>query len=216
MPATPLVGLVAQGDVGFPVAAAVGGTLVITALFLAAAALRPPRASLVAAGCLLGTLGVLAQLALTASEPASQAAFLLGVVGASCWYGTALRLLSDHLAGLGQQWLAVGSLLWLGGTVTVTASVAPARWPLVWSLLLGLGVLAAALLAWLARSARRNAGWVKDGWHRETAVLSGAFLAPAVLGTLAGEEVLFVAYVLVFATSLVCWSLLRLALRQSP
>jgi hypothetical protein len=37
-------------------------------------------------------------------------------------------------------------------------------------------------------------------------------LAPAVLGLLAGEEILFVAYLLAAATSVVCWSLVRLAL----
>jgi hypothetical protein len=210
MPAATTVGVLSQGGVGFPLVAAVGGTLLVTALGLAVRALRPPRAVLLAGGCLLGAVGVLAQLLLTAGDTASRAGFLLGLVGASAWYGAGVRLLADRVTGAGRQWLAVGSLLWVGGTVTVTATAAPADWPLVWSLLLGLGLLALAVLVWLMEPAGLRE------WDREMAVLSGAFLAPSVLGGLAGEEILFVAYVLAFATSLVCWSLVRLALRQSP
>jgi len=210
MPAATTVGVLSQLGVGFPVAAAVGATLLVTALGLAVQALRPPRAALVAGGCLLGTVGVLAQLLLTAGEPASRGGFLLGLVGASAWYGAGVQLLADRLVGLGRQWLTVGSLLWIGGTVTVTATAAPANWPLVWCLLLGLALLAVTVLVWLA-----GPDSVRE-WDRQAGLLSGAFLAPSVLGVLAGEEILFVAYVLAFAMSLVCWSLVGLALRQSP
>jgi len=118
------------------------------------------------------------------------------------------------VTGAGRQWLAVGSLLWVGGTVTVTASAAPTDWPLVWSLLPGLGLLATAAGVRLAD------GEAPGDWSTETTglfvrgagVLGGALLAPAVLGVLAGEAVLFVTYLLVFTVTIVCWSLARLAL----
>jgi drug/metabolite transporter (DMT)-like permease len=193
--------------VGFGVAAIVGGTLLVTALLLAARAVRSPRTPLVAAGSLLGAAGVLAQLSLTAGDPASRVGYLLGLLGAMGWYSTAVRLLSERVTGVGRQWLAVGSLLWVGGTVTVTTTAAPADWPLVWSLFAGVGVVGLALAAWLTDAADRGPPW--DRW---LAVLGGVLLAPAVLGLLAGEEILFVAYLLAAATSVVCWSLVRLAL----
>lgn len=204
------VGVLSQGGVGFPVAAAVGATLLVAALGLAVQALRPPRSVLVAGGCLLGGVGVLAQLGLTAGNPASRAAFLLGVFGASAWYGVGARFLADRVTGLGRQWLAVGSLLWVGGTVTITTTAAQADWPLVWSLSVGLGLLAVALLVWLTARERLKTG------DRQIWPLSGAFVTPAALGLLAGEEILFVSYLLVFAVSVVCWSFVRLALKQSP
>lgn len=207
MPAgTATVGLLSQGGIGFPVAAAVGGALLVTALALAVRALRVPRSPLVAAGCLLGAVGVLAQLALVADDPASQRAYLAGLLGGSCWYGVAVRLLTERLTGAGRQWLAVGSLLWVGGTVSVTATAAPADWPLVWSLVFGLGLAGPLALVWLRRS---------NGVHIRTCgvgVLSGVLVVPAPLGLLVGREELFVVYLLVFAVSVVCWSLVRLAL----
>jgi len=205
MPAgTATVGLLSQGGVGFPVAAAVGVTLLVTALSLAVQALRAPRSPLVAAGCLLGAVGVLAQLVLVADDPASRRAYLAGLLGVSCWYGVAVRLLTARLTGAGRQWLAVGSLLWAGGTVSVTATAAPATWPLVWALLLGLG------LALLALALLRQSG---DG-HTSAGVgvLSSVLVVPAPLGLFVGREELFVVYLLVFAVSVVCWSLARLAL----
>ena len=200
MPAgTATVGLLSQGGVGFPVAAAVGVTLLVTALSLAVQALRAPRSPLVAAGCLLGAVGVLAQLVLVADDPASRRAYLAGLLGVSCWYGVAVRLLTARLTGAGRQWLAVGSLLWAGGTVSVTATAAPATWPLVWALLLGLG------LALLALALLRQSG---DG-HTSAGVgvLSSVLVVPAPLGLFVGREELFVVYLLVFAVSVVCWSL---------
>lgn len=202
---TATVGLLSQGGVGLPLAAAVGATLLVAALALAVEALRVPRSPLVAAGCLLGAVGVLAQLALVADDPASRVAYLAGLLGGSCWYGVAVRALAERLTGAGRQWLAVGSLLWVGGTVSITATAAPAAWPLVWSLLLGLG-LSLLALAWFRRS---------EGTHirtRGVGVLSGLLVVPAPLGLLAGREELFVVYLLVFAVSVVCWSLVRLAL----
>ncbi len=205
MPAgTATVGLLSQGGVGFPLAAAVGGTLLVTALALAVRALRAPRSPLVAAGCLFGAVGVLAQLALVADDPASQRAYLAGLLGGSCWYGVAVRLLTARLTGAGRQWLAVGSLLWVGGTVSITATAAPATWPLVWALLLGLGLALLALgLLWRPGDGHTWAG---------VGVLSGVLVVPAPLGLFVGREELFVVYLLVFAVSAVCWSLVRLAL----
>lgn len=203
--------VLAGAGVGFPVAAAVGVTLVVAATLVAVQALRPPPTPVVAGGCLVGVVGTLAQLALTAGDPASRVAYLSGLLGASAWYGVGVRLLADRVTGAGRQWLAVGSLLWVGGTVTVTTAAAPADWPLVWGLLAGLGVLGVSALLWLTQSDGREREWTA-GLHRETAILSGAFLAPATLGLLAGEEVLFLSYVLVFAVAVVTWSLARLAL----
>jgi len=87
MHAVPAVGTLPQGGAGFPVAAAVGITLLVAALGLAVQALRRPRALGVAGGCLAGGVAVLAQLLLTAGNPASQAGYLLGsgmVWGSDC------------------------------------------------------------------------------------------------------------------------------------
>lgn len=198
-----------SGGVGFVVPATMGVTLVAAALVVTARTLNSSQLPLVAAGTLLGTLGVLAQLGLAAGAPDSRTAFLLGAAGASCWYGAALRLLAERTAGLSRQWLAVGSLLWIGGTVTVTASAAPGTWPLTWSLLLGAAILAVAVLPRLRRPSDAETGWNQWG----VAALSGAFLAPATLGLLAGEDVLFVSYLVVFVTAMLGWSLARLQLR---
>jgi hypothetical protein len=196
------------------VAAAVGVSLLVAALGLAVQALRRPRAPLVAGGCLAGGVGVLAQLALTAGDPTSPAGYLLGLSGASVWYSAGARLLADRVTGAGRQWLAVGSLLWVGGTVTITTSAAAADWPLVSSLVLGLGVLATAAGVRLAGSERPGTWSAETAglWVRGAGVLGGTLLASAALGVLAGEEVLFVVYLLVFAVTIVCWSLARLAL----
>jgi hypothetical protein len=210
MPAgTEAVGLLSQGGVGFPLAAAVGLTLLAAALALVVQAVRVPRSPLVAAGCLLGAVGVLAQLALVTGDPASRVAYLSGLLGASCWYGTAVRLLAERVTGAARQWLAVGSLLWVGGTVSITTTAAPADWPLGWALLFGLG-LAGSLAALLLRRSQSP-----HAWTRGVLVLSGVLVAPAPLGLLVGEEALFVGYLLVFAVSVVCWSLVRLALDQT-
>jgi len=200
-----VVSLLSQGGVGFPLAAVVGGTLLVTALLLAGG-FQAPRSPPVAAGCLLGGVGVLAQLAIVTDDPASRVAYLAGLVGASCWYGAAVVVLADRVTGAGRQWLAVGSLLWVGGTVTITTSAAPADWPLVWALLFGVVLGALVTVAGLRWPGHRNP------WTRGAGVLSGVLVAPALLGLLAGEEVLFVVYLLVFAVSVVCWSLVRLAL----
>jgi hypothetical protein len=211
MHVVPVVGTLPQGGAGFPVAAAVGVSLLVAALALAVQALRRPRALRVAGGCLAGGVAVCAQLVLTAGDPASRAGYLLGLFGASVWYGVGVRLLAARVTGAGRQWLAVGSLLWVGGTVTVTASAAPADWPLVWSLLPGVGLLATAAGLGLA-DGERPGDWLTEPWVRGAGVLGGALLAPATLGLFAGEEVLFVTYLLVFAVTIVCWSLARLAL----
>jgi hypothetical protein len=211
---TAAVGTLSGGGVGFPVAAAVGVSLLVAALALAVQALRRPRALSVAGGCLAGGVAVCAQLVLTAGDPTSRAGYLLGLSGASVWYGVGVQLLGNRVTGVGRQWLAVGSLLWVGGTVTVTASAAPADWPLVWSLLPGLGLLAVTAGLGLV-DGDRSMGWNTETLElfvRVAGVLGGALLAPGTLGLFAGEEVLFVTYLLVFAVTIVCWSLARLAL----
>lgn len=193
--------------VGFVVATAVGGTLLVTAALVGVRAVRHPRSPLVAGGCLVGAAGVVTQLALTTGDPASRVAYLAGIAGASGWYGAAAVLLADRPTPLGRQWLGVGALLWVSGTVTITTTAASADWPLGWSLLAGVAVLCVAVPVWLTDVVDPT-----NPWDRGLAVLGVTLLAPALLGVLAGAEILFVAYILVFAVSLVCWSLVRLAL----
>jgi hypothetical protein len=194
------VSQVPRVSVEFALPAAVAATLVVAALLVAGRAVRGRRA-VVAGGCLLGTGTVCAQLALVAVDPASEGVVLAGVFGGSCWYGVAVRLLSERPTGAARQWLGVGSAVWVAGTVSVTASTVPGEWPLRWSLLFGGVVLVAAALAW--RTGR---------WHRPLSVFGGTLVAPGVLGLLAGENVLFVTYLIAAVVAVICWSLVRLAL----
>lgn len=199
------VGVFPDVGVGFVGPAVLGSTLLGSGVLVAVRMFRS-RSPFLAFGCLLGCLGVGTQLVLAAEAPASRVAFLCGVLGGACLYGAGVGLLPERRVG--RQWLAVGSGIWVAGTITVTISLTAARWPHRWSLPLGVVLPAVpGVLSWLRGEWRPRRNWrILAG-----GVLGGVFVLPVAIDSLFGEEVLFVAYLAATVVGSLLWWFSRLA-----
>ncbi|WP_336327323.1 hypothetical protein [Halovenus sp. HT40] len=162
------------------------------------------RAGVVVA-CLLGAVGVGSQLAIALSAPASQVGFVLGTVGGWGWY---LGWLRSGRRGVAEQALAVGGLLWIGGTITLAVSFSGPGWPVRWSL--AVGVATAVGTAVLGQTGRGGGALSRSVMLAVTPV-AVAFGGPAVAGYLFGPELLFVLFLIWTVSTLIGWSHVRLA-----
>ena len=203
-PAVALLAEVPEIEPGYAVATVTGASLVGSALLSLGRELHSTRRPQVIGPVGVGTLAVCGQLALAESSPAARVVFLLGIVGGWCWYVGWLRSERQTLA---EQSLAVGGLLWVGGTITLAVSFDGPGWPVGWSL--AAGVVASAVTALFCRLSRKTDGTVlRVG--KESAPVAGIFVAPAAVGWLFGGELLFVLFLISAVTVLLGWSLVRL------
>lgn len=212
---------------GFAVPTAMGTALVVASLVVGFRLYRSGASPLLVAGALLGSVAVVAHLAVAAGEPASTVGFLLGSVGGICWYvvgvsavpARAKDLNSDarlsgiaHSNSIVHQSLVVGGILWIAGTVTVTTTVSPQEWPIRWSLLIGLFL---AAIAAVPRIGGQEPTAEIESRRLFLGVLTSAFLLPAAVGVVFGREILFVAYLIAVVIAVIGWLLVRVATGDS-
>lgn len=155
--------------------------------------------------CLLGAVMIGGQLWIARSAPAARIGLLLGTVGGWGWY---LGWLRSGRQGLAEQALAVGGLLWVGGTITLAVSFSGPGWPVRWGL--AVGVAAAVGTVALGQRARGDGMFSRRRLLAVTPVVI-TFGSPAVVGYLFGSELLFVLVLIWTVSVLIGWSHVRLA-----
>lgn len=208
---TAVVDTLSGAGTGYLVTVALGAALTGAAVHTAAKG--HSQSPTVSAAALAGSLAVLAQLAVARQSAGTPVGFLLGTLGGTLWYGSVIRRHDGRTLALCRWGLAVGALLWIAGTVTITVSLTAAAWPLLTSLLLGVAVPGAlGLVSWHRTEKESTATRRLQQW----ATLGAAFVLPATVGVLLGAEILFVGYLVVFATAVIVWSLCRLAFDANP
>jgi hypothetical protein len=194
-----LVGLGLTGAFVIPVG--IGAVLVSIAVVVAVREGRRTARPVVLAACLVGAGGVGTQTVLARTMPASQLGFLLGTTGGWCLYiGWQF---SQRWEKMAEQGLAVGGVLWISATITITVTLAGPNWPVRWGLALGLttAIATVALGRWHREVERRK-------WTATPVAV--AFLGPAAIGAVFGPDILFVLYLIAAVVVVIGWSLLRL------
>ena len=187
---------------GFAVPVVAGLVLLCCATVVIVRAFRTTARPGLIVACLLGAVGVGGQLWIARSAPAAQIGFLLGTVGGWGWY---LGWLRSGRRGLAEQALAVGGLLWIGGTITLAVSFSGPGWPVRWSLAVGVATAAGTAVLDQTDDARSRSGTLS------VTPIAVAFGGPAVVGYLFGPELLFVLYLVCTVSALIGWSHVRLA-----
>lgn len=187
---------------GFTVPVVTGLALLGCAALVTVREVRATARPAVIVACLFGAVGIGGQLWISRSAPAAQIGFLLGTVGGWGWY---LGWLRSGRRGLVEQALAVGGLLWIGGTITLAVSFSGSGWPVRWSL--GVGGATAVGTAVLGQT---DAAGSRSG-ALAVAPVAVAFGGPAVVGYLFGPELLFVLCLIWTVSVLIGWSHVRLA-----
>jgi hypothetical protein len=185
----------------FAVPVATGAVLVGVAAVVAVREAQHTARPGVVGVCLLGAGGVIAQIVLVRTTPASRLGFLLGATGGWCLY-TGWQF-SRRWEKLAEQALAVGGVLWISGTLAITVSVTGPDWPIRWGLTIGL--TAAIATVTLGRWHRE-----RTGIERTATPVIVAFVGPAAIGAVFGPEILFVLYLIAVVVVVLGWSLLRL------
>ena len=200
----------------FPIV--LGWLLVLSSLTVAVRTVRSvdrqgtPRAYGPPVALLVGSAGVLASLLLALDKPASIPAFVVGAVGATCCYVAVFPDLSgDGRQTVAVQAVAVLSVLWIAGFLTVggTASSGTRHYELagLFGLLsIAIPIVSTVLKRWTdSKLPHPEQGW--SGWL----LLGAAFVIPAAIGTVFGEEELFVAYLAATVIGSLLWWFGRLA-----
>lgn len=190
---------------GFAVPVVVGFVLLCCAAVAIVRELNATARPGVIVTCLLGAVGIGGHLWIARSAPAAQIGVLLGTVGGWGWY---LGWLRSGRRGLAEQALAVGGLLWIGGTITLAVSFSGPGWPVRWGL--AVGVVTAVGTAVLGGTDRGDGALSRSRALAVTPV-AVAFGGPAVVGYLFGSELLFVLFLVWTVSTLIGWSHIRLA-----
>jgi hypothetical protein len=149
----------------------------------------------------VGTLVVAAQVWLASRTPGARVVLVAGIGGGWLWYLGWLR--TGHQHGLAEQTLAVGGLFWSSATVTVVVVLSGTGWPVRWSLVL-------AVITGLGTVAASEAG----EWLRTAGPVVAVSGLPALLGWVAGPEILFVGYLVWTVVGAIVWSLARIEQRR--
>lgn len=197
---------------------ALTGILIVASLFVAGRQLRRTggKADLrelgPAAGLVLGSVGIATSVMIALDRPESILAFVLGAVGAtSCYLGVFGRLFGDEDRTFPDELVAVTSVLWIAGALTVgVIAGADARHYAVGAAFgTLLAIATVGFTAWQRRSSDSPVGRSE---LLGGLLFAGGFLVPATVGTIFGEEILFVTYSIAFVLAVILWWFLRLSL----
>ena len=200
----------------FPIG--LGSLLVLASLTVAARTVRSVdrqgtlRAYGPAVALLLGSGGVFGSLLLAHDQPASITAFVVGAVGATCCYVVVLPAsFADGRETVAVQAVAVLTVLWIAGFLTVggTASSGPRHYEL--AALFGLLSIAVPIVSTVSKRRRDSKLSYSERGRSGWLLLGAAFLFPATIGTVFGEELLFIAYLAATVIVSLLWWFTRLA-----
>lgn len=159
----------------------------------------------------LGSVAIAVSVTMALHRPDSLSAFFLGSVGGTgCYLGVFRRLFVDEGGTFLHQLVAVASLVWTAGALTVGAVAGAGAGHYAVAAAFGT-VLAITTVAF---TIRQRTGSESPGTSTVLLgglLLAGAFLVPATVGTLFGEEILFVTYSIAFVLTAILWWFLRLS-----
>jgi len=200
-----------------PAAAFVAGGLLVMLTGTLVAVVRPPlrnaRQRWGTALFLVGVVGIASHLFLELWRgPGDPLGFVLGATGAY------LRVLGG-IAGCWparRRWrVAVPALLWVVGWIAVGPTVTAGQGAFYYEfgLLAGVavGLLGVGMVGLDGAGVGRGSSVVEWKWGRMVAVAGGAFAVPSLVGFVAGEEVLFLSFVVGVVVLAVLLYLVRLS-----
>lgn len=175
-----------------------GSALILASLLVAVRSLRVSGRAAAGAVAVLGALGVAASLVGGLDRPGSPGAFAVGAVGASCCYAAVCPELFAGDSRRTARTVALLSVLWIAGFLTVGATAGVGSRHYVLGGVFGLLVAGVALVSswWNDDRTGQQYGWLG---------LSAAFLCPATVGVIFGEELLFVTYLIAAVVGTVLW-----------
>lgn len=158
----------------------------------------------------LGSIGIAVSLAMALDQPDSVPAFVVGAVGATgCYLGVFRRLFVDEGGSFLEQFVAVTSVLWTAGALTVGAVAGAGAGHYAVAAVFGT-VLVIATGGFMVQRRTGPESSMPTSESLGGLLFASAFLVPATVGTLFGEELLFVTYSITFVLTVILWWFLRL------